>query len=253
METIGRALLIHGDCLQGLASLPDNSVDMVCCDLPYGTTLCKWDTPIDLTALWSHYCRVVKPRGAITLFAQTPFAQVLGCSNLPWLRYEIIWEKVHASGHLTAKRCPMRAHENILVFYRKPPTYNPQKTTGHRRSTGGPRVKTSDNVYGKRTQRARSYDSDERYPRSVQVFAHDDKHAAVHPTQKPVALLEWLVKTYTNPGELVLDNCMGSGSTGVACARTGRRFVGMELDEEYFNGACERIAQTRGEEDERHD
>lgn len=230
--------LLRGDCLRLLQDVPDASIDMVLCDLPYGTTRNKWDSVLDLDALWAQYKRVCK--GAIVLTAQTPFDKVLGVSNIDMLRYEWIWEKTHPTGHLNAKRAPMKAHENVLVFYRHLPTYNPIKTTGHARKAA---TKRGDDTptYGKQSITALEYDSTERYPRSVQVFPSDKQRSRLHPTQKPVALMDYLVRTYTNPGDTVLDNCMGSGTTGVACLRAGRKFVGMEQDAGYFDIARDRI------------
>lgn len=230
--------LLQGDCLSLLKDIPDQSIDLVLCDLPYGTTQNKWDTLIPLEPLWEQYRRVC--RGPVVLTAQTPFDKVLGASNIQELKYEWIWEKSHPTGHLNAKKAPMKAHENVLVFYRKPPVYNPQKTQGHPRKTATKRGdKTT--TYGSQTFEAVTYDSTERYPRSVLKFPSDKQRSSLHPTQKPVALMEYFIKTYSNPGDVVLDNCMGSGTTGVACARLGRGFIGMELDVEMFNIACERI------------
>jgi site-specific DNA-methyltransferase (adenine-specific) len=234
--------LIQGDCLEVMKDLPANSVDMILCDLPYGTTRNKWDVVIPLESLWEQYNRIAKRNAAIVLTAQTPFDKVLGVSNLENLRYEWVWEKGNASGHLNAKRAPMKAHENALVFYRAQPTYNPQMTTGHVRKTSLRANKSSTN-YG--AQKESSYDSTERYPRSVQFFSSDKQKSPLHPTQKPVSLMEYLVKTYTNEGDLVVDNCMGSGTTGVACVRTGRKFIGIEKDETYYAVAKERIDGTR--------
>lgn len=227
-------ILLHGDCLDLMTTLPNNSIDMVCCDLPYGTTNCRWDTPLDLRQLWEQYRRVTKENAAIVLFAQAPFDKVLGCSNLQWLRYELIWHKTHPTGHLNAKKMPMKAHENILVFYNKLPTYNPQKTSGHVRKTA---VKRRDKtpVYGTQKFIELPYDSTERYPRSVLTFPSDKQQNALHPTQKPLALIEWLIATYSNIGDTVLDNCMGSGTAGVACKNLDRNFVGIELNETYYH------------------
>ena len=232
--------LQQGDCLELMRDLPDSSVDLILCDLPYGTTRNKWDSVIDLGKLWAEYKRI--SRGAIVLTAQTPFDKVLGVSNLPMLRYEWIWEKTHPTGHLNAKRAPMKAHENILVFYEAAPTYNPQKTSGHQRKSA---VKRQDNtpVYGRQDFAPLAYDSTDRYPRSVQKFASDKQRSNLHPAQKPLALMEYLVRTYTNECDTVLDNCMGSGTTGVACVNTGRKFIGMEMDADYFEIARQRIQQ----------
>ena len=195
------------------------------------------------------YNRIIKDNGAIVLFAQTPFDKVLGFSNLKMLKYEWIWEKTQATGHLNAKKMPMKAHENILVFYKKPPIYNPQKTSGHERKvskTDYIRESDGNSCYGREVRKT-SYDSTDRYPRDVLKFSKDIQKSALHPTQKPIALLEYLIKTYTNENELVLDNTMGSGSTGVACLNTNRIFIGMEKDENYFNIAKNRIENTYNE------
>ena len=235
--------LINGDCLQVMKTIDTNSIDMILCDLPYGTTNCKWDSIIDLRLLWQQYERIIKDSGAIVLTAQTPFDKVLGCSNLKMLRYEWIWEKTSATGHLNASRAPMKSHENILVFYKSPPVYNPQKTVGHERKVSKSehkyKSKQSD-IYNK-TKNIKTYDSTERYPRSVQVFKSDKQKSKLHPTQKPLALMEYLIKTYTNENYLVLDNAMGSGTTGVACKNTNRRFIGIEKDEYFFNVSLDRI------------
>ena len=254
--------LRRGDCLELMKTLDDTSVDLILCDLPYGTTRNKWDSVIDLELLWEQYNRVIKDRGAILLFAQTPFDKVLGVSNLENLRYEIIWQKTAPTGFLNAKKMPMKAHENILVFYKKLPTYNPQMTQGHPRKVSSKesraksverqklKVDNKDSNYNFYGESVEGYDSTERYPLSVQVFAKDQQKENYHPTQKPVALLEWLLKTYTNEGDLVLDNCMGSGSTGVACVNLNRNFIGMELTEQYFEIAKERIEKVVKAKDE---
>jgi site-specific DNA-methyltransferase (adenine-specific) len=225
-----------------MKGIKQSSVDFILCDLPYGTTKNKWDSTIPLDLLWEQYERVIKDNGAIVLFAQTPFDKILGCSNINLLRYEWIWEKTSVTGHLNAKKMPMKSHENLLVFYKKLPTYNPQKTSGHPRKVSTAEHKRN----SKRTSNLgehglTTYDSTERYPRSVLVYPTDKQKLALHPTQKPVALLEYLIKTYTHEGDVVLDNCMGSGSTGVACKNLQRNFIGIELDEYYFCVARERI------------
>lgn len=254
--------LKQGDCLELMKSIEDKSIDLILCDLPYGTTKNKWDSILNLDLLWEQYTRIIKERGAILLFAQTPFDKVLGVSNLKHLRYEIIWQKTAPTGFLNAKKMPMKAHENILVFYKKLPTYNPQKTQGHPRKVASKESRTKsierqklkvdnkDSNYTFYGESSTGYDSTERYPLSVQVFAKDQQKENYHPTQKPVALLEWLLKTYTNEGDLVLDNCMGSGSTGVACVNLNRNFIGMELTEQYFEVAQERIERAKQKVDE---
>lgn len=233
--------LMMGDCLDLMNEIESQSVDMVLCDLPYETTRNEWDFRVHLPALWAHYKRICK--GAIVLTAQTPFDKVLGASNLQMLRYEWIWEKTHPTGHLNAKKAPMKAHENVLVFYSRLPTYNPQKTSGHPRKTAVKRIDLTPN-YGKQDFDPIPYDSTERYPRSVIVFPSDKQRSTLHPTQKPLALMEYLVRTYTNVGDTVLDNCMGSGTTGVACVKTGRDFIGIEKRVDYFLTAEKRILEA---------
>ena len=204
---------------------------------PYGTTRNKWDSIIDLDLLWKQYERIIKDNGAIVLFAQVPFNIILGASNLKLLKYEWIWEKPQGTGHLNAKKMPLKKHENIMVFYKKLPTYNPQMEGDEVRTVKRTQRKEIKN-YGKFIDEEESVYRG-RYPKDILKFNKDkDK---IHPTQKPIALLEYLVKTYTNKNEIVLDNCMGSGSTGVACLNTNRKFIGIELDKEYFEVAKNRI------------
>lgn len=236
--------LYQGDCLEIMKKIPDQSIDMILCDLPYGTTKCKWDTSINLDELWKAYNRIIKNNAAILLFAQTPFDKILGFSNLKMLKYEWIWEKTQATGHLNAKKMPMKAHENILVFYKKLPVYNPQKTAGHNPIHSYTKyISTQNNteLYGYMGKELSGGGETDRYPRSVITFSSDKQTCHLHPTQKPVALCKYLIKTYTNENMTVLDNCMGSGSTGVACKNLNRNFIGIELDENYFNIAKERI------------
>lgn len=237
----------QGDCLELMKDIPDKSVDMVLCDLPYGTTKNKWDSIIPLDKLWKQYERIIKDNGCIALFAQTPFDKILGASNLKLLKYEWIWEKPMATGRLNCNFAPMKAHENILIFSKsaacyvkdksKAMIYVPQMTEGkpYKAISG----RASSNYDTKWSKESLTVNNGTRYPRDILKFAHDkDKF---HPTQKPVALLEYLIKTYTNENETVLDNCMGSGSTGVACQNTNRNFIGFELDEKYFEIAKERL------------
>lgn len=240
--------LMLGDCLERMKEIKSGTVDMILCDLPYGTTHCAWDVTIPFDQLWSEYNRVIKRNGAIILFAAQPFSTVLAASNLKDFRYEWIWEKPNATGFLNSKRQPLRAHENILVFYKSQPTYNPQKTFGHERKTAKNKSVGSEH-YGKQIQ-IRDYDSTERYPRSVLCFSSDKQKENFHPTQKPVALCEYLIRTYTNEGELVLDNTMGGGSTGVACANTARKFIGIEKEEKYFLVAKKRISLVVAEKNQ---
>lgn len=238
--------LIQGDCFEVMKKIPDKSVDLVLCDLPYGVTARnEWDIELHFNGLWKRYERIIKDNGAIVLFGQGLFTAKLMISNPKMWRYNLIWEKTQPTGFLNAKRMPLRNHEDICVFYKKLPTYNPQKTTGHIRKVSTAEHKrnckeTTD--YGEHN--FTSYDSTERYPLSIITFSKDTQKEALHPTQKPVALLEYLIKTYTNEGDLVLDNCMGSGSTGVACLNTNRNFIGIELDENFYNIAKNRIDNT---------
>ena len=229
--------LMQGDCIERMKEIPDGSVNMILCDLPYGTTRNKWDSVIHLGELWLEYKRIC--RGAVVLTAQTPFDKVLGASNLAMLKYEWIWEKPKATGHLNAKKMPMKAHENILVFYEKLPTYNPQKTAGEPYKPSGGESKLDN--YGDFAAIREGSSDGTRYPRSVVKFKHETK--PVHPTQKPVDLMEYLIRTYTNEGDVVLDNCMGSGTTGVACRNLNRKFIGIELDGRYYEVAKERILE----------
>lgn len=237
MIQIGPHQLYHGDCLQLLDGVPDASIDTVLCDPPYGTTQNKWDSVIPLGPLWAALNRVTKEASAVVMTAAQPFTSQLGASNLSALRYSWVWEKTAATGHLNARRMPMKNHEDVLVFYRKQPTYNPQglqdfnKVT-RRGGNGGNFGESGKENYQEKTG----------YPRTVQKFKSESK--TVHPTQKPVPLFEYLIRTYTNEGDTVLDFTMGSGTTGVAAAKCGRKFVGMELDPKYYGIACQRIGEA---------
>ena len=231
--------LYQGDCLEVMDGLIKEGikVDMALTDPPYGTTRNKWDSIIPLNEMWKMLDKLVKPNGAIVLFAQTPFDKVLGASNLKMLRYEWIWNKKLGTGHLNAKKMPMKQHENILVFYKKLPTYNPQMREGkpyHKTPS------TTSSNYGKQIAMGGTSNG-ERYPVSILDFSNANRKDRLHPTQKPVDLLEYLIKTYTNEGDLVLDFTMGSGSTGVACMNLNRKFIGIELDKKYFDIAKNRI------------
>jgi hypothetical protein len=235
---MGGARLEHADCFDVFPALAAGSVDMVLADLPFGTTNCAWDSQLPLDRLWAEYTRICS--GPIVLFAQTPFDKVLGASNLPMLRYEWIWEKGNATGHLNARRAPMKAHENILVFYDRQPTYNPIKTTGHPRKRAVRKPGTSP-IYNYH-EGGEPYDSTERFPRSIIPFSSEKQRGAKHPTQKPVDLCEYLIRTYTNEGDVVLDNVMGSGTTGVAARKCGRSFIGIEKSADYFELAQRRLS-----------
>lgn len=238
-------ILYKGDCIEQMKNIPDSSVSMVLCDLPYGTTARNaWDKKISLDLLWEEWWRVLKPNGVVALWSQMPFSAELIVSNPKAFRYEWIIEKTSATGFLNAKKMPMKAHENVLIFYKTLPVYNPQMTHGHPRkvSTAAHKrnsVKSSD--YGEHG--FTTYDSTDRYPRDVLTFKWDKQKSRLHPTQKPVAANEYFIRTYTNEGDTVLDCCMGSGSTGVAAINTGRDFIGIELNDEYFDIAKTRLDQ----------
>jgi len=249
--------LYKGDCLEIMKDIPDGSIDMILCDLPYGTTACKWDTVIPFDKLWEHYERIIKDNGAIVLFGSQPFTSELIHSNLKLFKYEWIWEKHKPSNFALAKKQPMKYHENILVFYKKQPLYNPQmiKRESERIKQGqkvgyiGQSVNHGELNSLKTVSRSfDKYDANLKLPSSIlkiNAVQSNSKEKVNHPTQKPVTLCEYLIKTYTNEGETVLDNCMGSGSTGVACVNLNRKFIGIELDENYFNIAKNRIENSK--------
>jgi site-specific DNA-methyltransferase (adenine-specific) len=244
--------LLQGDCLELMKDIPDESIDMILCDLPYAKTHNEWDSVINMSKLWEQYNRIIKENGAIVLFGQTDFSAKLIVSNLKMFRYTLVWDKVRTTGFLNAKRMPLRQHEDVLVFYKKLPTYNPQMTEGgepsHSRGNkfkDAGSIQDKGKVYGN-YDHANVGDTKRttKYPTSILKFPNKVV-GNLHPTQKPVALLEYLIKTYTNENEIVLDNTMGSGSTGVAAINTNRNFIGIELDEEYFNTAKNRIEQAK--------
>ena len=235
--------LYLGDCLVEMSKIQSGTVDLVCADMPYGTTNCKWDSCIPLEQVWAQIDRIIKPNAAVVLFAQTPFDKVLGVSRLDWLRYEWIWEKTNATGFFNAKKMPLKAHENILVFYKSLPQYFPIKTTGHPRKTAG-RKPVDSEVYGKAVHKT-FYDSTERYPRSVLKVKSDKLVNSLHPTQKPIELLEYLISTYSKPNDVVLDFCMGSGTAGVACQNLERKFIGIEKESKYFDIALNRLNENK--------
>lgn len=231
--------LYQGDCLEPMKDIPDGSVDMVLADLSYGTTACKWDICIPFEPLWEQYHRLVKPAGAIVLFGSEPFSTALRHSNLKEFRYDWIWEKEQGANFMLCKYQPYKVHEVISVFSRDRHLYNPQMTVGAPYVSG----KGTSGDITRNVEKKQTVNTGTRYPRSILRF-NTDKARGVHPTQKPVALLEYLIHTYTNEGETVLDNCIGSGSTGVACVNTGRNFIGMELDPGYFETAKRRIEEA---------
>jgi len=234
-----------GDCLGRMKEIPDRSVDMVLTDPPYGTTRCKWDSVIPFEPMWEQVRRVLKPSGVAVFTASQPFTSALVMSNVRGFRYDWVWRKPKGTGHLNAKKMPLRDKEDILVFCGSPPPYNPQFTTGtpYKRKAGDPTKATSTtDIYGAYTN-FRNDNEGRRYPKQVLDFPVVER-GNVHPTQKPVALMEYLIRTYTNEGETVLDFTMGSGTTGVACINTERSFIGIECDENYFKIAEVRIKEA---------
>jgi len=252
-------ILIHGDCLEKMKDISDKSIDMILCDLPYGTTACKWDVIIPFEPLWEQYKRIIKDRGAIVLFGSEPFSSYLRMSNIKQYKYDWYWEKDKAANWLFGNKMPLKTFETVSVFYDGQPTYNPQKIVNpagvSKRHLYKNPSKITDNVKSvmgdswKETKMDKSenyhgkdYEPDKLLPRQSIYFAREQK-GKVHPTQKPVALLEYLIKTYTLEGETVLDNTMGSGSTGIACINTKRNFIGIEKDDKYFEIAKKRIEE----------
>ena len=231
-----------GDCLELMKDIKTGSIDMILCDLPYGTTQCKWDTIIPFDLLWAEYSRIIKDDVAIVLTGAEPFSSYLRISNIKYYKYDWIWDKVKGTGFLNAKKQPMRNHELASVFYKKQCTYNPQKTKGHIKKESFRAKHHQTDVYGDMNNDY-TYSSTERYPRSIQVFSTDTQNSSLHPTQKPVALFEYFIKTYTNEGEIVLDNTAGSFTTAIACLNTNRNYICMEKEEKYFDIGINRIAQ----------
>lgn len=231
--------LYNGDCLKIMDDIEDGSVDMILCDLPYGMTKNKWDVVLPFDELWKHYNRIIKKNGAILLFGNQPFTSMLVCSNRKMFRYSLVWEKNKFSDFLNARRKPMKTNEDICVFYKRQPTYNVQYwySTPYKRWNTQSAVDKQTN-YGSHKKNVSKSDG-KRLPTTVLKFNRVERPQ--HPTQKPVDLLEWLIKSYTNEGETVLDNTMGVGSTGVACINTGRKFIGIEKDKKYYELALKNL------------
>ena len=237
--------LYQGDCLELMKNIPDHSVDMILCDLPYGITNNNWDKPLSFEKLWEQYHRVTKENAAIVLFGQEPFTSKLIMSNLKEFKYIWYWYKHYCRGFLNAKKQPLRTIENIVVVYKKQCTYNPEMRQGELRTKGNSQKQRGNyNDYKPHKNKNDMY-----YPTNLLDFLGVHANELFHPTQKPVPLLSYLIKTYTNEGDAVLDNCMGSGTTGVACVETGRNFIGIEINQEYFEIAKERITGTKRVED----
>lgn len=234
-------VIYEGDCLDILPTLPDNSIDMILCDLPYGTTANEWDKPIDLGSLWQQYLRIAKPNTAIVLTAQGLFTHDLIESCRKYYRYSLIWQKTNPQGYLAANVAPLRCHEDILVFYQTAPVYNPQKTRGKKYITSSRGLNSN---YNK--ERTITRNDGSRYPTSI-ITIPNGNYRSVHPTQKPVSLFEYLIRTYTNPGAVILDNCIGSGTTAVAAINAGRHYIGIEKNPEYVTIARNRAAEAHGQ------
>lgn len=248
--------LQKGDCIELMKKIPSGSIDAIICDPPYGTTNCKWDLIIPFDLMWEQLNRIIKTNGAIVLFGSEPFSSLLRLSNIKDYKYDWIWEKTTVTGHLNAKKQPLRCYENISVFYSKQPTYNPIKTFGHERKviSASSRDKSierglsKNSVYGTEViGKVENYDSTERYPRNILRFPTDKQKLHLHPTQKPVSLMKYFIETYTNEGDLVLDFTMGSGSTIVACIETNRNAIGIENDDHNFSVAENRINATKAQ------
>ena len=236
----------QGDCLELMKEIPDGSIDMILCDLPYGTTACKWDNVIPFEPLWEQYNRIIKDNGAIVLFGSEPFSSALRMSNIKNFKYDWYWQKTKPSGHLNAKKQPLRKIENISVFYEKQCTYNPQGLIFGSFDNNRPsRKNKKKGEYAFGIEKDFGISEATNYPNNVLSYSNGN-NKNVHPTQKPVALLEYLIRTYTNEGEIVLDNCMGSGSTCVACVNTNRHYIGFELDPQYYDIACKRLNEVKG-------
>lgn len=237
--------LMQGDCLEEMKKIPDGSIDMVLTDPPYGTTACKWDSIIPLEPMWEQLKRIIKPNGAIVMFGVEPFSSLLRCSNLKQFKYDWVWQKDKATNHLNAKRMPMRRNEIISVFYKSQCLYTPQLQSKDPKNIRPPTTKRkqAENYGAMTAESVRKIPVNMSYPNETLQFrgCFGDKGKSLHPTQKPVALMEYLIRTYTNEDETVLDFTMGSGSTGVAAKNLNRKFIGIELDAGYFEIAKERI------------
>lgn len=238
--------LMLGDCLELMRDIPAQSVDLILCDLPYGTTSCPWDSVIPFDQLWAAYRRILKPDGAAVLTCSQPFTSALVMSNPQEFRHSWVWNKKSAANVLGAKFQPLKIHEDCLVFSKNTRCYRPQMVTGAGRWKGG--NSRTDGVFGGRVPEGK-YWSDQYYPKSILDFSNAAQAGKLHPTQKPVALMEYLIRTYTNEGDVVLDNTMGSGTTGVAARNTGRRFIGIERDPKYFAIAWDRVYSQTDETD----
>ena len=238
--------LYNGDCLELMNVIDDKSIDMILCDLPYQRTQNKWDVIIPFDKLWIQYNRIIKDNGCIALFADGMFMAEMMMSNIKMWKYNLVWDKILTSGFLNANKQPLRKHEEVVIFYKKPPTYNPRKTIGkHNHSKGKPKNNANNNYSKFEFVDNKEKLGDMKHPTSILSFSKPHPSIMKHPTEKPVEVCEWLIKTYTNEHMTILDNTMGSGTTGVACVNTNRNFIGIELDKKYFNISKERIKNAQ--------
>jgi site-specific DNA-methyltransferase (adenine-specific) len=237
--------LRYGDTIEQMKLIPDKSIDFICCDLPFGTTQNKWDIVIPFNQLWEQYKRIIKDKGTVILFGNQPFTTDLICSNRSWFKYEIIWDKGRASGHLNAKIMPLRKHDNLIVFCNGKTTYNPQFTEGES-YTRTNKSETCRGNYGKHKDSTIENDG-YRYPTSILYYPIGRQQNKIHPTEKPIGLIEILIKQYSNEGETILDNTFGSCTTGIACINTNRNFIGIENNMDYFNISLKRVEEKRKE------
>lgn len=243
---VSRSTLFWADCFDVFPSIPEKSVDAIIADLPYGTTACKWDSLLPLDKLWNEYKRVLKPNGVIILTSSQPFTSILINNDLKMFKYTLVWDKVAVTNPMLAKKQPMRCHEDIVCFYDKQPTYNPQMRVGVKWSRAGKKQHKTDTLGQSTLFNNGSDESEMKYPKSILTFSNADKTKNEHPTEKPIELMEYLVKTYTNENDTVLDNTMGSGTTGLACLKTNRQFIGIEKEKQYYDVAVRRLSSYCG-------
>lgn len=246
-KVMQNGVLYNADCFDVFPQIADNSVSCILTDLPYGQTQHVWDKELPMDALWRAYKRILKPNGVVILFGQTKFTYKLIASNPAWYKYSLVWDKVLPANFLNANRMPLRTHEDLLVFYKKPPTYNPQKSKGQKNHSRGKAAGSVQQEYTYGAYTIQESTGDMKHPGSILRFSKPHPATAKHPTEKPVALLEFLINSYTNPGDVVLDSCMGSGSTCVAANNTGRKYVGIELTEQYYKVAVERLNTSKND------
>ena len=241
LASVSGSTFVNADCFDVFPFIEDKSIDAIICDLPYGTTNCKWDSVLPLADLWSEYERIIKDDGAIILFGSQPFTSTLINSNTKLFKYELIWDKVSTSSGVMAKKQPMKCHENIVIFYKKQPTYNPQMYKGTQWSRGG-KNRNTPQIYGdiKSIGKPKNDTTDMKYPKSIITFSNANRNNRIHPTEKQIDLMEYLVKTYTNEGDMVLDNTMGSGTTNLACIKLNRKSIGIEKEKQYYDVAVRR-------------